>query len=240
MKLDQQNYLVIGGSKGIGATIVNRLLNEGASVYTVSRNQTIKIDNSKQHHLLLDVTSDDISELQKFIPPILQGVVYCPGTIALKPFTSLKLVDFQNDININLFGAIKVLQIALPALKKSETGSVVLFSTIATRIGLKFHSSIAAAKAALEGLAKSLAAEYASARIRFNVIAPSLTNTSLAANFLASEEKRQMAADRHPLQRFGEPADIADLAVFLLTPQSSWITGQVIGVDGGMSAIRPL
>ena len=240
MKLDQQNYLVIGGSKGIGATIVNRLLNEGASVYTVSRNQTIKIDNSIQHHLLLDVTSDDISELQKFIPPILHGVVYCPGTIDLKAFGSLKLVDFQNDLNINFFGAIKVLQISLPALKKSETGSVVLFSTIATRIGLKFHSSIAAAKAALEGLAKSLAAEYASARIRFNVIAPSLTNTSLAANFLASEEKRQMAASRHPLQRFGEPADIAELAVFLLTPQSSWITGQVIGVDGGMSAIRPL
>ena len=137
-------------------------------------------------------------------------------------------------------GFVKVLQEVISSLKKSDTSSVVSFSTVATRTGMNFHASIAAAKAAIEGLSVSLAAEYSKSKIRFNVISPSLTNTDLAGNLLSSPEKQQASADRHPLKRVGTVQDVASLAVFLLSPESSWITGQVIGVDGGLSSLKPL
>lgn len=238
MKYKNQNYLIIGGSRGIGWEVVQRLVKEGAQVYVACRTKHSEFDHLSIKYLPLDITQDDLSELQKFIPSSLHGVAYCPGTINLKPFSALKISDFMYDFSVNVVGAVKVLQNVLPALKKSQTGSVVFYSTVATRIGLSYHASIATAKSALEGLAKSLAAEYAGTQIRFNVIAPSLTNTTLAGNLLSTAEKQLAAAERHPLKRFGQPADIAELTVFLLTPSSNWITGQIIAVDGGLSAAR--
>ena len=166
----------------------------------------------------------------------LAGVVYMPGTINLKPFTRLSLEDFLMDFQINFMGAVKVLKQVLPVLKKQTQASIVLFSSVAVSQGLPFHTSIAAAKGAVEGFARALAAELAP-KIRVNVIAPSLTDTPLVAKLLANHQRRVAAAERHPLKRIGTPQDVAALASFLLTEKSEWITGQVFAADGGMSSI---
>ena len=171
------------------------------------------------------------------LPPVLDGFIYFPGTITLKPFHRLTPADFENDLRVNFLGAVAALQSALPALKASESASVVLFSTVAVAQGMPFHTSIAAAKAAVEGLAISLAAEFAP-KIRVNVIAPSLTDTPLAGNLLSTEAKQEAAAKRHPLHRTGDPADVARLACFLLSDTSRFITGQVLRPDGGLSSVR--
>ena len=172
------------------------------------------------------------------LPETLQGLVYCPGTIVLKPFQRLTADDFKEDFNINLLGAVKVIQGCIKQLRKSPSGaSIVLFSTVAVKTGMPFHASVASAKAAVEGLTRSLAAEFAP-RIRVNAIAPSLTDTPLAQNLLSSEEKRKASADRHPLKRIGTPQEIARAAAHLLSDAGAWITGQVMPIDGGMSSLR--
>ena len=184
----------------------------------------------------LDVTAETLD--LETLPETLQGLVYCPGTIVLKPFQRLTIDDFKEDFNINLLGAVKVIQGCLKQLKKSPTGaSIVLFSTVAVNTGMPFHASVASAKAAVEGLTRSLAAEFAP-RIRVNAIAPSLTDTPLAQNLLSSEEKRKASADRHPLKRIGTPQEIACAAAHLLSDAGAWITGQVLPIDGGMSSLR--
>jgi NAD(P)-dependent dehydrogenase (short-subunit alcohol dehydrogenase family) len=165
--------------------------------------------------------------------------VYCPGTINLKPFHRLTREEFQQDLNINLLGAIDTLQNTFKNLKNAKGASVVLFSTVASALGMNFHASIATAKSAIEGLAKSLAAEWANSFIRVNVIAPSLTDTPLASKLLAGEEKKEAAGKRHPLGRVGTSQDIAEMASFLLSEKASWITGQIIGIDGGMGTLKP-
>jgi NAD(P)-dependent dehydrogenase (short-subunit alcohol dehydrogenase family) len=179
------------------------------------------------HHLPLDVTAD-LLNLER-LPEVLNGMVYCPGTIQLKPFQRLTIEDFMEDLQVNFLGAVKTIQAC--------GASVVLFSTVAVKTGMPFHASVAGAKAAVEGLTRSLAAEFAP-RIRFNAIAPSLTDTPLAQNLLSSDEKRQGSADRHPLKRVGTPQEIADLAVHLLSDAGAWLTGQIIHIDGGMSSLR--
>lgn len=171
------------------------------------------------------------------MPPKLDGLVYLPGTINLKPFRALKPIDFLHDFEVNVIGAVKVIQAALKPLKAGESSSVVLFSTVAVTQGMPFHSSVAASKGAIEGMARSLAAELAP-EVRVNVIAPSLTATPLASKLLSTPEKIEASAKRHPMQRVGKPEDISAMAAFLLGKQSSWITGQVIGVDGGLSQLR--
>ncbi|MBD3216858.1 MAG: SDR family oxidoreductase [candidate division Zixibacteria bacterium] len=240
MIFENKNYLIIGGSHGIGLEIVKRLASEGANVYAASRTKSDDLEKAGIEHLTLDIEDDDLSALEGFIPKELHGFVYCPGTINLKPFNRLKIEDFQRDLNINLLGAVKTLQAAIPALKKGGEGSVVFFSTVAALAGMNFHSSVVAAKSALQGLSLSLAAEYAPAKVRFNVIAPSLTDTRLAKNLLATDEKKKAAANRNPLKKIGSPADIASSALFLLSDKSVWITGQVLSVDGGMASLRPL
>lgn len=188
------------------------------------------------HHLALDVSAEflDLDTL----PEILHGLVYCPGSIVLKPFQRLSIDDFLADFNLNLLGAVKVVQGCLTRLKKSPTGSsIVLFSTVAVKTGMAFHASVASAKGAVEGLTRALAAEFAP-RIRVNAIAPSLTETPLAEKLLSNEDKRRAAAERHPLKRIGSPRDIAQLAVHLLSDNGSWITGQIMHVDGGMGSLR--
>lgn len=230
------NFVVVGGSSGIGLSLVHNLLKDDHLVWVLSRTFSSELDRKGVVHIIWDATSDDAFPMDK-LPTEIHGLAYCPGSITLKPFHGLKMADFQKDLDINLFGAIKTLQALLPTLKRANGASVVLFSTVASRMGMPFHASIAAAKGAIEGLAVSLAAELAPANIRVNVIAPSLTDTTLASRLTSSPEKIEAAAKRHPLGRIGQPNDISHLAVFLLGNSSSWITGQVLSVDGGMSHI---
>lgn len=225
------NYLFIGGSTGIGLEMITRLQADGHQVTVLSRSEPPLSGITHHFH---DILEEEIPD--SFIPAVLDGLVYCPGTINLKPFRSLKLTDFRHDLEVNLLGAVKALQATQKALKKSEHPAVVLFSTVAAGRGMAFHASVAASKAAVEGLTRSLAAEWAP-KVRLNCIAPSLTDTPLAEKLLATDEKRKNGADRHPLKRLGTPGDMAALALFLLSPASSWITGQVIGVDGGLSTL---
>jgi len=223
---DTKNFLIIGGTSGIGQALVKLLEEAKHTVINASRSSS---------GLTYNVLHDQL-ELSK-LPDLLHGVVYCPGSINLKPFHRLTENDFVEDFKINVLGATRTLQQVLPLLKKSDQASVVLFSTVAVQQGMAFHASVAAAKGAVEGLARSLAAEWAP-KIRVNVIAPSLTQTPLADKLLASEDKKKAAADRHPLKQIGSALDIARMAQFLLTDQSAWITGQVLHVDGGLSSVR--
>jgi NAD(P)-dependent dehydrogenase (short-subunit alcohol dehydrogenase family) len=200
-------------------------------VFTASRN-TIP---DAAHHITIDITKEELQLDQ--LPDSLDGMVYCPGSINLKPFHRITDQEFMDEFNLNVMGAVRTVRSILPILKNSSASSIVFFSTIAAQQGMPFHASIATAKGALEGLTRSLAAELAP-KVRVNCISPSLTNTPLAARLLATEEKKKASDERHPLKRIGEPTDLAQLAAFLISPQSSWITGQVIHADGGMSALR--
>lgn len=227
-----KTVLVVGGGTGIGKYVIEKLAAQGVRIIAASRN----IENAELpenvERIVYDVTGDD----DLIIPEELNGLVYCPGSIKLQPFHRFKLEDVQRDFDINVKGAFKVLQKAIPALKKGN-GSVVLFSTLAVQLGLPFHASVSASKGAVEGLVRSLAAEYAP-NIRFNAIAPSLTDTPMAESLLNNDRKREANAERHPLKRVGLPRDIGSMVVHLLSEDASWITGQVFAVDGGMSAVR--
>jgi 3-oxoacyl-[acyl-carrier protein] reductase len=231
-----KNILVVGGSSGISLALVKYLHEQKASVITASRRSSEELSRLDIPHLTIDV-SGDTQQLAN-IPDTLHGLVYAPGTITLKPFPRLSAEDFQHDFTINVVGAVNVIQAALKSLKRAEGASVVLFSTVAARLGMNFHASIATSKSALEGLTVSLAAEFAPSRIRFNAIAPSLTSTPLANNLLSTEEKVESSNKRHPLGRIGQPDDLARMAAFLLSDEAGWITGQVLGVDGGLSTLR--
>ena len=237
MLFSDKNILIVGGTSGIGQAIVNHLIEQGASVYMASRQKPTN-DSEQITHISLDV--NEMSDELDALPDALHGLVYTPGTITLKPFHGLKPEDFLSDFNLNVVGAVRVLQASLKKLRAAQGASVVLFSTVAVQLGLNYHTSVAAAKGALEGLGRSLAAELASKQVRVNLIAPSLTDTPLAQNLLASDEKREASRKRHPLGRYGEPEDIAQMATFLLSENSSWMTGQVLHVDGGLSTLRTL
>ena len=227
-----KNIFLIGGSYGIGNAIAKELQND-ANVFVASRtNENLADLNIK--YIPFDATSDTLDTSN--LPSIIDGLVYCPGSINLRPFKGLKPEAFESDLQINFIGLVKVIQAVLPNLVASEQSSIVVFSSVAASMGMPFHTSVAAAKGAVEGFAKALAAEYAP-KIRVNVIAPSLTDTPLADKFLSSEEKREKSALRHPLKRFGTADDIAQMASFLLSDKSSWISGQIFHVDGGMSTL---
>ncbi|SDS31286.1 NAD(P)-dependent dehydrogenase, short-chain alcohol dehydrogenase family [Christiangramia echinicola] len=228
-----KNILLIGGSTGIGFQIAE-LLNKNNKIIVASRSKG-DLDTDKVTHLEFDVLKDDISKLD--LPDQLDGLVYCPGSIDLKPFKMIKPESFEKEMQLNFFGLVRSVQGLLDKLKKSDQASLVFFSTVAVKVGMPFHTNVAAAKGAIEGFAKSLAAEYAPG-FRVNVIAPSLTDTPLAEKLLSNDDKRERMNNRHPLKRVGEAKDIANLAAFLLSDNSSWITGQVLGVDGGLSTIN--
>lgn len=234
--MSQKSFVVVGGSHGIGLGIVRRLLAAGAAVTVVSRTAGQLAELAGVDHLPVDVTRDEIEPAS--LPDVIDGLAYCPGSINLAPIRSLKPAAMVDDFQLNAVGAIKCLQASLSAMKAAGTSSMVMFSTVAVAQGLPMHASVAAAKGAVEGLTRSLAAELAP-QIRVNCVAPALTDTPLAERFLSSDQKRSAMADKYPLKRIGEIADIAAMAEFLLSDQAGWITGQVIGVDGGMSSLRP-
>ena len=218
----QEKTLIIGGTKGIGKAIYDRLNTHER--YVISRGIS-----DMNNHYALDVLQDELPEIEG-----LKNLVYCPGSINLKPFHRLASEDFISDYRVNVLGAVRVLQFYFRELKKNK-GSVVLFGTVASQQGMSFHASIAAAKGGLESLARSLAAEWAP-HIRVNTVNPSLTDTPLAEVLLSSDQKRENAALRHPLKKIGSSEDIAKAAIFCL--ENEWLTGQSIGVDGGMSTVR--
>lgn len=227
-----KHIAIIGGTSGIGRATVAQLQADGHTVYAACRSPEKLAD--------LDIVAqpfDAAAPGPLTWPERLDGFIYFPGSISLKPFHRLTAEDFQRDLQVNLFGAIAALQSALPALKASGNASVVLFSTVAVAQGMPMHASISAAKGAVEGLAKSLAAEWAPA-IRVNVIAPSLTDTPLAGALLNSDLKKEAAAKRHPLQQVGRSEDMAALVAHLLSGHARFMTGQVLHVDGGLSSVR--
>ena len=223
-----KNIVIIGGNSGIGKASADMLRGYGANLflYSKSGSGTSPLD-----------TSVDFSEIPG-LPEVIDGVVYSPGTINLKPFHRISIDDFRKEMEVNFFGAVRVLQACLKGLKKSASPAVVLYSTVAVQTGMGFHAGIASAKGAIEGLTRSLAAEWAPSKIRVNAIAPSLTETPLASALLSTPEKKEASDKRHPLGRIGSSEDIASTTVFLLSPQSAWITGQILHVDGGMSTIK--
>lgn len=227
-------FLIIGGSSGIGQALAAQLAGEGHRIFATYNKHSQASANGIAYHPL-DVSSENID--LSFLPDAVDGLVYCPGTINLRPFNRITPKDLLHEFDISVTGAFRVLQAALPRLKNGAAASVVLFSTVAVQTGLPFHASVAAVKGAVEGLTRALAAEWAP-RIRVNCIAPSLTDTPLAAALLSTPEKREAAAQRHPLKKVATAADIAAIAAFLLSPKAAFITGQIIPVDGGMSSLK--
>lgn len=227
-----KNILLIGGSTGIGFSIIQKMY-VNHQIFVASRtNENLDLPNVI--HIPFDA-STDVLDLN-LLPDVLDGFVYCPGSINLRPFKGLKLEAFEQDMQINFFNMVKILQNILPKLTAGNQSSVVLFSSVAAKMGMPFHTSVAASKAAVEGFSKALAAEYAP-KLRVNVIAPSLTDTPLADKFLNNDVKKEKSAERHPLKRYGKPEDLAIAAVYLLSNESSWMTGQVMQIDGGMSSL---
>jgi 3-oxoacyl-[acyl-carrier protein] reductase len=231
-----KNILVVGGSSGIGLSLVKLLHQQNANIYVVSRSASDEWPDGVQF-IKADVT-ESLDAMETLLPQQLHGLVYSVGSITLKPFNRLTTEDFLNDFQINVLGAARMIQQAIKPIKNAAGSSIVLISSVAAKTGMPYHASIAAAKGAVEGMALSLAAELAPQQIRVNVVAPSLTDTPLVQNLLSTPEKRESSAKRHPLGKIGRPQDISQLIAFLLSEESSWITGQVIGVDGGLGKLK--
>ncbi|MEZ4903288.1 MAG: SDR family oxidoreductase [Spirosomataceae bacterium] len=234
MQFSGKNILIVGASSGIGLAIAQSLQTEGATLFTASRTTPVGIQST---HLTWDV-AQPAAGIFDTLPEVLHGIVYAPGTINLKPFQRFSLEDFKQDFDINVLGAVAAIQANLTRLRKAGGASIVLFSTVAVQMGMGFHASIATAKGAVEGLTRSLAAELAAVKIRCNALAPSLTDTPLANALLSTNEKREASNKRHPIGRVGTAQDLAAAAKLLLSDEGSWITGQVIGIDGGMGRLK--
>ena len=232
-----KNYLVVGASSGIGLELVKHLSGENVRVYALSRSGDNLDGLAGVDHFKCDVV-DQTAALPEITTP-LDGLVYLPGTITLKPFKTLRVQDFLNDFEVNLLGAVRILQHYLSNVKDADSPSIVLMSTVAVQTGMSYHGSVASAKGAVEGLVRSLAAELAP-NIRVNAVAPSLTDTPLASHLINTPAKRETARKRHPLDSIGDPKDVAAVVSFLLSEQARWITGQILPVDGGMSSVRVL
>lgn len=236
MNYKGKNILVVGGSSGIGLSLVKLLHQNDAVVYVISRSGDVDFPEGVKY-LAADITGD-LESIPAFLPEKLHGLVYSVGSINLKPFNRLSADDFLNDYRVNVLGAARIIQQSLKPLKNAAGASVVLISSVAATTGLPYHASVSAAKGGLEGLALALAAELAVQQIRVNVVAPSLTDTLMAQNLLSTPEKREASAKRHPLARYGQPEDISQMISFLLSEGSSWMTGQVIGIDGGLGKLK--
>ena len=232
--IENKNIFIVGGSSGIGLSLIKQISSKN-NIYSASRN-----DNNLNEYNVKHIKYDSVNDLEtdtSILPEKIDGFVYCPGSINLRPFNSLKIESFLEDYKINFLGAIKSLKIILPLMQKSDNSSIVFFSTVAVSTGMPFHSSISSSKGAIEGLTRSLAAEFAP-NIRVNSIAPSIVKTNLSEKFLNSDLKIEKASERHPLGRIGKVEEISKLAAYLLSDDSRWVTGQVINIDGGIGSIR--
>lgn len=223
-------YIVIGGSKGIGSAIVNNLL-ENHEVINISRTEPQSTHANLTHHNC-DIISDDIPSIDDA-----DGLVYCPGSINLKPINRLSIEDFKSDFEINVIGAVKAVQAYLPALKNGKNPSIVFFSTVASDLGMPFHASVAASKSAVEGLTKSLGAELAPT-VRVNAIAPTVTDTELASKLLRNDRMIENMKERHPLKKYLQPQEVADMATFLLSDKAASLSGQIFKMDCGITSFK--
>lgn len=231
------DYVIVGGSNGIGLEITRRLVTAGQAVTVLSRSNESLAAFPSVSHVHWDATSDEIASEQ--LPNSIAGLVYCPGSINLRPFSSLKPDMFRADFELNVMGAIKSIQASLPGLKAEGASSILLFSTVAVQQGMPAHASIAVSKGAIEGLTRTLATEL-SPGIRVNCLAPALTETKMTERFFRDAERAKALGEKYPMARTGTPSDLAAMACLLLSAEAGWITGQVIGVDGGMSTIRKM
>ncbi len=233
-KITMANYFIVGASSGIGKQLATQFSEAGHKVFGTFNKTAVSENILNVEYHSMDVLAEVSVD---FLPETIDALIYCPGSINLKPFTRIKVADFLSDFDLQVGGAVKVIQAVLPRLKAAEHSSIVLFSTVAVQTGLPFHTQVAASKGAIEGLTKSLAAEFAP-KIRVNCIAPSLTDTPLAAMLLNNDQKKEANAERHPLKRIGSTEDIANMAEFLISDKAAWITGQIMHVDGGMSTVK--
>ncbi|WP_439129711.1 SDR family NAD(P)-dependent oxidoreductase [Polaribacter sp.] len=221
-----RNIVVVGGSKGIGQAIVNSLV-EKNKIFNISRSAPLQ-SHANLTHYNCDILADDLPDLDT-----IDTLIYCPGSINLKPISRLKLDDFRDDFEINVVGAVKAIQHYLPKIKNGNNPSILLFSTVATKLGMPFHASVAAAKSGVEGITKSLGAELAPT-IRVNAIAPTVTDTDLASKLLRNERMIENITERHPLKKFLKPEEVADLATFLISEKANSISGQIFELDCGI------
>ena len=225
-----KTILIVGGSKGIGEALLAALV-DTTSIINLSRTSPLLAHENIEHHKI-DVLTDELPDIEA-----LDGIVYCPGSINLKPFSRLSIDEFKEDFNINVLGAVRVIQHYLKALKKGSTPSIVLFSTVAAKLGMPYHASIATAKAGVEGLVKSLGAEFAPA-IRINAIAPTITDTTLAEKILRNDAMKEKMVERHPLKKYLEPIEVAEMAAYLLSDKSRSISGQTFELDCGIVSFK--
>lgn len=225
-----KTIVIVGGSKGIGNAILKTLV-ETHRIINISRTTPDLTHHNLTHHTC-DILIDELPEIES-----VDGLVYCPGSINLKPISRLSLDDFREDFEINVLGAVKMIQKYLSALKKGNKPSILLFSTVASKLGMPFHASIATAKSGVEGLVKSLGAELAPT-IRINAIAPTITNTDLASKLLRNDKMIEAITDRHPLKKFLNPNEVADMAAFLLSDKATSMSGQIFEMDCGIVSFK--
>jgi NAD(P)-dependent dehydrogenase (short-subunit alcohol dehydrogenase family) len=232
--LKTMNYLIVGGNSTIGKILINSLVQQGHTCYVISRSD-VEPSHPSVKSLKMNILVEEIP--QEYLPEVLDGLVYLPGTINLRPFRALSAEAFREAYEINFMGAVKSIQAAEKSLKNSENASIVLFSTVAVKTGMPFHTAVASAKGAVEGLSRSLAAEFAP-KVRVNTIALSLTDTQMANGLLNSESKIKAMEERHPLKQIGDPNDVSALVEFLLSKNAKWITGETIRADGGIGTLK--
>lgn len=225
-----KTFIIVGGSRGVGAAIVSELV-DTHNIINISRNAPELTHKNLTHHSC-DVLLDDLPNIEA-----VDGLVYCPGSINLKPISRLNLDDFRSDFEINVIGAVKAIQKYLPQLKNGVDPSIVLFSTVAVKLGMPYHASVATSKAGVEGLVKSLGAELAPT-IRVNAIAPTVTNTDLASKLLRNDKMIESITDRHPLKKFLNPSEVAGMATFLMSNKGSSFSGQVFEMDCGIVSLK--
>ena len=225
-----KTIIIVGGSKGIGKAIIEKLI-PNYLIINLSRSKP-HIEHQNLKHYNCDVLSDELPAIERA-----EGLIYCPGSINLKPFKRLSLDDFRTDFEINVIGAVRSIQAYAPALVQSENGSIVLFSTVATAMGMPFHASVSTAKSAVEGLMKSVAADLAP-KVRVNAIAPTITQTDLAAKLLRNERMIENTIQRHPLKKFLDPSEVAAMAEYLISNGSKSVSGQVFKLDCGIVSLK--